>query len=40
MQLADSVVNSILFIVDDRSKLSTTKKLVNMVNSVLDTELN
>lgn len=38
VQLANSFVNPILFILDDRSKLSTTKKIVEKVNRFLDKE--
>ncbi|MDE6546415.1 MAG: ABC transporter ATP-binding protein/permease, partial [Lactobacillus sp.] len=38
VQLANSFVNPILFILDDRSKLSTTKKIVEKVNDFLDKE--
>lgn len=38
VQLANSFVNPILFILDDRSKLSTTKKIVEKVNGFLDEE--
>lgn len=38
VQLANSFVNPILFILDDRSKLSTTKKIVEKVNGFLDKE--
>lgn len=38
VQLANSFVNPILFILDDRSKLSTTKKIVEKINGFLDKE--
>ena len=38
VQLANSFVNPILFILDDRSKLSTTKRIVEKVNDFLDKE--
>ena len=38
VQLANSFINPILFILDDRSKLSTTKKIVEKVNDFLDKE--
>lgn len=38
VQLANLFINPILFILDDRSKLSTTKKIVEKVNDFLDKE--
>lgn len=38
VQLANAFVNPILFILDDRNKLSTTKNIVKKVNGFLDKE--